>query len=523
MHLKTPVLFLIYNRPDITRKVFNAIRLAAPSRLFIAADGPRYDSTGDRDKCEQTRRIVDFVDWDCEVVKLFRENNLGCKKAVSSAIDWFFQNVEKGIILEDDCLPNPDFFQFCSSLLDRYEDEERVWVITGDNFQSGQVRGNASYYFSKYNHCWGWATWRRAWKHYCVDLPFWPEWKNSNDWLLKTPDLVERRYWMNLFEMAAQDEINSWAYPWIACAWYHRGLTATPNVNLVTNIGFGPDATHTLMDETKEGLPVYSLGPITHPDKIEQDQEADCYVFDNIFGGRSNQLDWKSILNATKNSALRVFNLILSKPDPIEDLIKTVTPYTFCSEDKLRSLVQQCNYLNSIGVNGDYVECGTYKGGTAAVLSFSLGKTRKLWLYDSFEGMPETTEHDGETAKQYIGEGAVDIKDVFNVLNLVCADMSRVIVVKGLFEETFRNHIPKQVALLHCDADWYGSVLLTLRTFYDRVVDGGVIILDDFGYWEGAREAFYDFVNERGIKPLLERVGSDQLYWVKGKTSNRKT
>jgi hypothetical protein len=290
MNLKTPVLFLVYNRPVDTQKVFDSIRLARPLQLFVAADGPRNDRPYDGDRCEQVRQIVDAVDWDCKVVKLFRENNLGCKKAVSTAISWFFENVERGIILEDDCLPHPDFFEFCTCLLDRYETDDRVWVITGNNFQDGNRRGDASYYFSKYNHCWGWATWRRSWTYYRSDLPYWPKWKESADWLVKTPDQVERRYWSHIFEMVAQDEIDSWAYPWTACIWYHGGLTATPNVNLVKNIGFGPDGTHTITEESKEGLPVFPLGLMTHPANIVHDSEADRFVFDHHFGGEARRL-----------------------------------------------------------------------------------------------------------------------------------------------------------------------------------------------------------------------------------------
>jgi hypothetical protein len=290
MTLKTPVLFLIFNRPATTQCVFDAIRLAKPSRLFVAADGPRDDRPSETEKCEHARRIIGAVDWDCEVLTLFREKNLGCKKAVSSAIDWFFSHVEEGIILEDDCLPHPDFFSYCDALLELYKDNDRVMVITGCNFQNGQRRGQASYYFSKYNHVWGWATWRRAWLKNDPALSFWPAWKHSFKWLRHTPDRIARHYWSNIFDRMYRNEIDTWDYPWTASVWYHGGLTATPNVNLVTNIGFGPDGTHTVAHENQDGLPSDPLGPLTHPVKVDQDCKADLYVFDHVFGGREQRL-----------------------------------------------------------------------------------------------------------------------------------------------------------------------------------------------------------------------------------------
>ena len=312
MTLKTPVLFLTFNRPAITQRVFEAIRKAKPSRLFIAADGPRADHPGDRQLCSEARRVAAEVDWPCEVLTLFREKNLGCKKAVSSAIDWFFSQVTKGIILEDDCLPHHDFFTFCDSMLEYYEDDERVWVITGNNFQHSRKRGNAAYYFSKYNHCWGWASWRRSWQFYRGDLPFWQEWNHSTDWFLKMQDRVEQRYWTDIFERVRSNEIDSWAYPWTASVWYHGGLTVTPNVNLVTNIGLGPDATHTISKKYKEGLPVNSLGPLIHPKMVEQDKKADRYVFDHHFGGLRLRPHWR-VLKLPRIIANKIVRTISSR------------------------------------------------------------------------------------------------------------------------------------------------------------------------------------------------------------------
>jgi O-methyltransferase len=202
-------------------------------------------------------------------------------------------------------------------------------------------------------------------------------------------------------------------------------------------------------------------------------------------------------------------------------ILNQVEPYTFCSTEKLKSLMQIGDYINSKNIQGDIVECGTYKGGSAAVISKYLGRDRHLWLYDSFEGMPETSIKDGEKAKEYVGEGIASEEDVYEILKLVDTDLKQVSIHKGFFQESFVRKKPKKVALLHCDADWYESVLLVLKTFYHLIPEGGVIVLDDFGYWEGCREAFYDFCQEYNIKPLVERVSSDQLFWYKGKTTNR--
>lgn len=293
--LQTAVLFLVFNRPDNTTKVFEAIRKAKPPRLYVAADGPRSNRKGDAEKVSKVREIASAVDWQCKVKKLFREVNLGCKYAVSGGITWFFEHEEQGIILEDDCLPSQSFFWFCESLLARYAKDERVAVITGNNFQDGQHRGEAgaSYYFSKYNHCWGWASWRRAWQHYQGELSFWPKWSQSADWHQKTPDAVERRYWSKIFNRVRAGQIDSWAYPWTASVWHHGRLTATPNVNFVSNIGFGTDSTHTASaDSPLAEMATVEMNEMVHPSQIIQNMEADRYVFDYAFGGRSQRLPW---------------------------------------------------------------------------------------------------------------------------------------------------------------------------------------------------------------------------------------
>lgn len=305
--LQTAVLFLVFNRPETTKQVFEAIRQAKPPRLYVAADGAREGKLGEAERVELVRRIATEVDWPCKVKTLFRDKNLGCKQAVSSGIDWFFDNEEQGIILEDDCLPHPDFFTFCETLLNRYASDERVWVITGDNFQDGQKRGDGSYYFSRYNHVWGWASWRRAWTKRDMSIRFWPQWKVSPEWKACVPDKIERKYWSNIFDLMYRNKFDTWDYPWTASVWYGNGLTATPHVNLVTNIGFGPDSSHTTSsDSPLARISTYAIGELIHPDFITQNQTADRYVFDHVFGGKNRRLPW-SLLNLPRRMGRFVY------------------------------------------------------------------------------------------------------------------------------------------------------------------------------------------------------------------------
>ncbi|GAP96399.1 TylF/MycF/NovP-related O-methyltransferase [Leptolyngbya sp. NIES-2104] len=202
-------------------------------------------------------------------------------------------------------------------------------------------------------------------------------------------------------------------------------------------------------------------------------------------------------------------------------LLEQVRPYTLCTPDRLENLAALCEDLNAQRIPGDFVECGTYKGGSAAILSKGLGERRHLWLYDSFQGLPPTTEKDGEDAKWWVGECVGAIADLKAVMQAVGTSETAYTIKPGWFETTLQQDLPEQIALLHCDADWYDSVMLVLETFYPRISPGGCIVLDDFGYWEGCREAFYDFCQRYGEKPVLERVGPDQAFWFKGRSHNR--
>lgn len=277
-----PVIFLIFNRPDLTRQVFEKIRDAQPRQLFVVADGPRSGHATDADRCAASRAVIDEVDWPCEVHREFSATNLGCKRRVASGITAAFEKYDRAIILEDDCVPDSSFFEYCTTLLNRYQDEPRVMCISGDNFQEGVTRGDGDYYFSKYPHCWGWATWKRAWDLFDVNIPDWPSWRDSEAFSKICPDGEERQYWSGIFDRCYRDDIDTWDYQWTLCCWMNQGLTAIPNANLVENIGIGPEATHTLSTEIE--TPVASqLNEFRAASKLELDREADLVTLQSRF------------------------------------------------------------------------------------------------------------------------------------------------------------------------------------------------------------------------------------------------
>lgn len=284
IQFNTPILFLVFNRPDTTQIVFDQIKQIKPKYLFIAADGPRKDIEGEIAKCLETRSIFQQIDWECELKTLYRDENLGCGKAVSSSISWFFEQVEHGIILEDDCLPDLSFFQYCKELLEKYKEDDQVMLIGGNNFQNGIKTGEGSYYFSQYPFIWGWASWRRAWKHYDYDI------HGSDDFLETGIKSVletarEKRYWRKVFRNVVQGKFNTWDYQWVYAIWKNKGYSICPNVNLVINIGFRNSSTHTfLRDSYRDNLKCEEIiFPMVHPlKKIEK--ESDLITFKNVYG-----------------------------------------------------------------------------------------------------------------------------------------------------------------------------------------------------------------------------------------------
>ncbi len=297
--LKTPILFIVFNRPDVTKILFESIRTARPEHLFITADGPRPNRPDDIENCRLVREIVANITWPCEVKTLFRTENLGCKYAVSAAIDWFFEQVPEGIILEDDDVPDPSFFRYCEELLEKYRDDTRVMHISGDNFQQRNPRFacNESYYFSQFAHIWGWATWRRAWKKYDVEISDWPEIRDKKILYKLIDDPAVAHRWSYLFEQYYNRTINSYDGQWAYACLVNEGLCINPSVNLISNIGFGANATHSFAsNDLFENLPRKSLSfPLIHPTTIQINRVAEKYSSRYIFEVNTHlqdQLKW---------------------------------------------------------------------------------------------------------------------------------------------------------------------------------------------------------------------------------------
>lgn len=252
-NMTTPnaVLMLVFNRPDVTQQVFEAVRQAKPPRLYIAADGPRPDRPGDKSATAEVRAVFEQVDWPCEVKTRFLTSNLGCRNAVSSAIDWFFNHEEQGIVLEDDVLPSPAFFAYCDLMLERYKHDERVFSVVGNNLVEPWYQHPESYFFSKVFFVWGWASWRRAWKHYDVSMAQWPETRlHINQVPYKPAQKLHHAYWDLVFDLTYKQQIATcWDHQWTYTHWVHNALCVTPSKNLVLNIGFGTEATHTSVTE----------------------------------------------------------------------------------------------------------------------------------------------------------------------------------------------------------------------------------------------------------------------------------
>ena len=293
--LKTSVVFIVFNRPDTTERVFAEIAKARPPKLLVVGDGPRANRSGEAEKVAATRAIIKRVDWDCEVLTNFSEVNLGCKQRVSSGIDWVFDQVPEAIILEDDCLPDPTFFQFCQEMLERYRHDQRIGMISGDNFQFDRRRNDDSYYFSKYVHVWGWATWRDRWiGSYDVTMSKWPRIREEGGLADMVGDTREATYWQKIFDRVHNGEIDTWDYQWVLANWVEGRMSITPAVNLISNIGFGRDATHTTGGSDLANLGLTSLSfPLIHPLGVFRNAQADKFGYHKCFRVPL----WKRVLN----------------------------------------------------------------------------------------------------------------------------------------------------------------------------------------------------------------------------------
>lgn len=305
--LSTPILFLIFNRPDTTKQTFEAIRRQKPKYLYIAADGPRPGNAEDIELCQATRNVLSQIDWDCQVKTLYQNKNLGCGVAPAQAITWFFQNVEQGIILEDDICTDPSFFTFCEIMLNYHKNDEKIMHISGSYFLDDWLKTHSSesYYFTKHIHVWGWATWRRAWKHYDYDMKDWPS-SNSSARLKK---YYGDYYfaWQDIFTRMQYKGNDIWDYQWMFAIYKQNGLAINPTHNLTKNIGFNQFATHTTdANSIYVKIKLDSLTKINHPDIMDVSIEKDILYykhylnFDLKVEMEKRKLSWKLKNNLKK-------------------------------------------------------------------------------------------------------------------------------------------------------------------------------------------------------------------------------
>jgi hypothetical protein len=283
----TPVVMLVFNRPELTKRVLDQVRLAKPPVLFVVADGPRPGHPSDAEKCAQVRSVIaSGADWDVKLITNYAESNLGLRARIAGGLTWVFEQVDRAIVVEDDCVAHPGFFQFCAELLEHYQHDTRIGVVAGDNFQPQPFSCDASYYFSRYPHCWGWATWSRAWKFFDEPMTRWPALKAAR-WLDNLfPDPQHAQYWENIFDGVHRRKINSWAYAWVFACWTQNMLTVLPEKNLVNNVGTGDAATHT-KDEIANMHNLAAGGitfPLRHPPMMIRDFRADDYSQRHVFG-----------------------------------------------------------------------------------------------------------------------------------------------------------------------------------------------------------------------------------------------
>ncbi len=309
MDFKTPILLILFNRLDTTQQVFAKIREIQPPYLYISADGPREGNNDDEIKCEKVRKyILENIDWKCDVKTLFQEKNLGCGLNPATAITWFFENVEQGIILEDDCVPSISFFRYCEELLDKYKNEERIGMISGNNFFELKKLPKESYLFS-YGNIWGWAAWRRSWKYFDMEMKQWnePDVRNRIKMLIKNDKIF--RNISTIFQNNFVGCIDIWDYQWLFARLSHGQLTINPTKNLVSNIGFNDDATHTKGFNRFSNIKTFEMDfPLIHPKHIKVNKEYISLQY-SVHPNNKNSLVIFDLLKKNIKGVLNIFKI----------------------------------------------------------------------------------------------------------------------------------------------------------------------------------------------------------------------
>jgi hypothetical protein len=301
MAMDIPVLMIVYRRPHTTKRVLAALAEVRPRRLFVSANAPDPSRADDAARCQEVRALFDNLPWPCEVIRCFRTEHLRAKHSIASGIDWFFEQVEEGIILEDDCEPHPTFFPFCAELLARYRDDARVMHINANSFQDAAPAGAPSYFFSAYSHVWGWATWRRAWRRNDLEMSGVTRAEISRFLAPVHERLVERCYWTNILCGCLRDHFETWDFQWGFAIMRHAGLSITPRVNLVRNLGFGADSTNTQSaGSSVANLEMQPLPfPLVHPSSMEIDRQADRRTSERLF-----KITWPGVFRAWLSSLI---------------------------------------------------------------------------------------------------------------------------------------------------------------------------------------------------------------------------
>lgn len=289
--VKHAVVMTIFNRPEDVSLVLDAVRKVKPRKLYVSADGPRQGNERDIERVAAARAVIETVDWECEVVKIYSDVNMGCKNRSASGYTAVFEKEEAAIILEDDCVPCPEFFKFCDEVLERYKDDERIMLVSGTNIAQrklgGFKRGDYSYHFSRLGGIHGWASWRRAWQLFDLEMT---QWSNPVVRTLLLNELGEKLYNNRARPydaiVSGKTTMSSWAYPWSFTRFLHSGLAAVPCVNLVSNIGFTEDSTHTAdPNSPTAALPYGELEfPLVHPDFVIPDIEYDNMFIETVSG-----------------------------------------------------------------------------------------------------------------------------------------------------------------------------------------------------------------------------------------------
>lgn len=307
--MKTPIALIVYNRPEQTRKVLACIQHAKPEKLFVIADGP--SSEKEQERCRNTREIFDNPGWDCEIIRNFSDINLGCKERVTSGLNWLFDKCKQAIILEDDCVPDPTFFKYCEILLKNYRENSRIKMISGQSFLPSDFTYPYSYYFSRLTLIWGWATWRDRWKEMDLEMKNWPELRASG-WVLGlwgNQKIADE--WKSKFDDVYQGGLEIWDYQWTYSVWFNDGLTIIPKKNMVSNIGFHQEATHTRNPKSKlAGLKTHQMRfPLSHPEKIYWQKNFDLGTLRQI----------KHLSKTRRNPLLRL-------PALVDKIRREITP-----------------------------------------------------------------------------------------------------------------------------------------------------------------------------------------------------